>query len=136
VIPGTRPFVIHDKNAPDIKAAVIASIANNPITDHAERILFEKGVKVIPDFLCNVGGVVMAMTDIVGGSEADLFHALDHLITDLGLDILAKADKAGIPPRILAEKEIKQKLADRRTGKTEPLSRTDLLETIRIKLKM
>lgn len=136
VIPGTRPFVIHDKNAPDIKAAVIASIANNPITDHAERILFEKGVKVIPDFLCNVGGVVMAMTDIVGGSEADLFHALDHLITDLGLDILAKADKAGIPPRILAEKEIKQKLADRRTGKTEPLSRTDLLETIRTKLKM
>jgi len=136
VVPGTRPFMIHGKNASAIQAKVIASIANNPVTYEAERQLFERGVRVIPDFLCNVGGVVMALVDMLGGSEDDLFKALNHMITELGLDIITRADSAGIPPRFLAEKEIKQKLIDQRTGKTEALSFDALLKTIQVRLNI
>ncbi len=136
VVPGTRPFVIDGENAPRIQAAVIASIANNPVSNEAEEILLKKGVRVIPDFLCNVGGLVLATIDLLGGSEADLFNSLDHLISDPALDILVRAEKAGIPPRLLAEQEIKQKLIKRRTEKTEQLSIEDTLNNLSKRFKM
>jgi glutamate dehydrogenase (NAD(P)+) len=60
LIPAALEGVIREDNAHGIKARIIAELANGPATPEADEILFEKGVFVIPDFLCNAGGVTVS----------------------------------------------------------------------------
>jgi glutamate dehydrogenase (NAD(P)+) len=58
--PSGLELVITEKNAANIKAQVVAELANGPTTPEADEILHKKGVFVIPDFLCNAGGVTVS----------------------------------------------------------------------------
>ncbi|WP_343606299.1 Glu/Leu/Phe/Val dehydrogenase [Fluviicola sp.] len=57
-IPAALGNQITGENAASITAKVIAEGANGPTTPEGEAILREKGVDVIPDILCNSGGVI------------------------------------------------------------------------------
>lgn len=48
------------KNAGKVKAKIIAEGANGPLTPEADPILADNGVFVIPDILCNAGGVTVS----------------------------------------------------------------------------
>jgi glutamate dehydrogenase (NAD(P)+) len=60
LFPSALENVITQANAGDIKARISAELANGPTTPEADQILHEKGVYVIPDFLCNAGGVTVS----------------------------------------------------------------------------
>ncbi len=60
LLPSAIENVITAKNAALIRANIIAELANGPTTPEADVILNEKGVMVIPDFLCNAGGVTVS----------------------------------------------------------------------------
>ena len=47
-------------NASRVKAKIVAEGANGPLTPEADQILQENGVFVIPDILCNAGGVTVS----------------------------------------------------------------------------
>ncbi len=58
--PSAIEEVITEKNADNIKAKIVAEVANGPVTPEADDILREKGILQIPDFLCNAGGVTVS----------------------------------------------------------------------------
>jgi glutamate dehydrogenase (NAD(P)+) len=51
---------ITSENADRIKCKILAEGANGPTTPKADKILHEKGIFVIPDILCNAGGVTVS----------------------------------------------------------------------------
>lgn len=60
LIPAAVGGVITDANAERIETKVILEGANNPVTMEADRVLQDKGIVVVPDILCNAGGVTVS----------------------------------------------------------------------------
>ena len=58
IIPAALGNQITEANAGNIKAKLIAEGANGPLNNEGERILLENNVTIIPDILCNSGGVI------------------------------------------------------------------------------
>ena len=63
--PSALENVITERNADRIKATIVAELANGPTTPAADDILKQNGVYVIPDFLCNAGGVTVSYFEMV-----------------------------------------------------------------------
>jgi glutamate dehydrogenase (NAD(P)+) len=60
LVPAALENQITLKNASRVRARVIAEAANGPTTPGADRVLKDHGVFVIPDILCNAGGVTVS----------------------------------------------------------------------------
>lgn len=65
LIPAAIENQITSRNAANIRARIVAELANGPTTPRADLVLAEKGVYVIPDFLCNAGGVTVSYFETV-----------------------------------------------------------------------
>ena len=87
LFPSALENVITDANAGRIKARFSAELANGPTTPEADAILHKNGVYVIPDFLCNAGGVTVSYFEMVQNAygyywdEAMVHERLDKKMT-------------------------------------------------------
>ncbi len=70
LIPAALEEQITEDNAPRIKAKLIAEAANGPTTPEADRILYDRGVIVLPDIFANAGGVTVSYFEWVQGIQA------------------------------------------------------------------
>ncbi len=74
-------------NAGRIKARIVAELANGPTTPEADAVLFKNKVYVIPDFLCNAGGVTVSYFEQVQNAYnyywdvAEVHERLDRKMT-------------------------------------------------------
>lgn len=87
LIPAALENQITEKNAANIKAKIVAEFANGPTTPEADKILFANGVYVIPDFLCNAGGVTVSYFEQVQNAYdyywpiEEVYEKLDRKMT-------------------------------------------------------
>jgi len=60
LVPAAADNQITADNAPHIQASLVGEGANSPTTPEADEILLDRGVTILPDILCNAGGVFVS----------------------------------------------------------------------------
>lgn len=69
LIPAALENAIRRDNAPRVRARLVVEAANGPTTPAADRILFGRGIPVLPDILANAGGVTVSYFEWVQNIE-------------------------------------------------------------------
>ncbi|MEZ4681148.1 MAG: Glu/Leu/Phe/Val dehydrogenase [Caldilineaceae bacterium] len=88
LVPAALEGQITKENANRVRATVIAEGANGPTTPEADQILNDKGVTIIPDILCNAGGVVVSYFEWVQSlqsffwDEGEVRRAMEKKLLD------------------------------------------------------
>jgi glutamate dehydrogenase/leucine dehydrogenase len=108
LIPAALENTIHEENAPRVRAKIVAEAANGPLTPEADRILDSKGVFLIPDILCNAGGVTVSYFEWVQDEQhlfweaQDVYTRLERVMKIAFQDVLAIHTGHHVPMRIAA----------------------------------
>lgn len=105
LMPAALENVITEENASNIKAKIIGELANGPTTPEADDILYKNGIHVIPDFLCNAGGVTVSHFEMVQNfnmlywEEREVHERLDKKMTIAYHSVLSTSRKYNINMR-------------------------------------
>src|SRR5512146_1430369 len=89
LIPAALENQITERNADNIKARLVAEAANGPTTPEADEILFKRGIFLIPDILCNAGGVTVSYFEWVQDLNRD--HWSEKVVNEKLHEIMTKA---------------------------------------------
>lgn len=79
LIPAALGNQVTSDNAGDVKAKVVAEGANGPISGGGEAILRDKGIDIIPDILCNSGGVIGSYFEWLQNRNGEIWKMHDVL---------------------------------------------------------
>jgi glutamate dehydrogenase (NAD(P)+) len=110
LVPAAVEAVITEHNAGRLRCRILAEGANGPTTPAADRILFERWAEifVIPDILCNAGGVVVSYFEWVQGlqaflwNESEVMDRLFRILEQAFNAVIKRARDAKIPHRMAA----------------------------------
>ena len=77
LVPAALENAVTEENAHAVRTRIVAEAANGPLTPEADRILEQKGVFIIPDILCNAGGVTVSYFEWVQDEQHLFWEAQD-----------------------------------------------------------
>jgi len=117
-IPAARPDVIHEDNVHRLNTKMVVEGANIPVTHAAEKILHEKGILCVPDFIANAGGVICAAMEYQDASQSAAFATIEEKLRRNTREVLETARNDQILPREaslkMARKRIDRAMSFRR----------------------
>jgi glutamate dehydrogenase (NAD(P)+) len=108
LIPAATENQITSRNADRVKCKILAEGANGPTTASADEILADKRVFVIPDILCNAGGVTTSYFEWVQDrqgyfwKESVVNEQLETIMVAAFEDVVRFAETHGVNNRIAA----------------------------------
>jgi glutamate dehydrogenase (NAD(P)+) len=110
LVPAAVSGVIHGENAGKIRCRLLAEGANGPTTVEADKILFERWneVFVIPDILCNAGGVIVSYFEWIQSlqsffwNETEVVDRLFRVLEQSFTAMIKRAKEEKIPHRLAA----------------------------------
>jgi glutamate dehydrogenase (NAD(P)+) len=118
LIPAALENQITHENADKITAKIVAEAANGPTTPEADEILFKNNVFVIPDFLCNAGGVTVSYFEWVQNiygyywTREEVLEKLEKIMNSAFVSVLEMHQKEKVDMRTAAYLVAVKKVAD------------------------
>lgn len=110
LIPAATEGVITGDNAPRLRCRVLAEAANGPTTPAADAVIRERPeIFVVPDVLCNAGGVTVSYFEWVQNlqrfqwTEREVLTRLETLLEGTFNRVLGFAERNGLPHRVAAQ---------------------------------
>ncbi|HVT04118.1 MAG TPA: Glu/Leu/Phe/Val dehydrogenase [Thermoanaerobaculia bacterium] len=109
LIPAALENQITLRNVNNIRAKIVAEAANGPTTPDADVILRENGIVVIPDILCNAGGVTVSYFEWVQGlysffwDESMVNSQLEKIMVGAFKDVYESSKKYNVDLRVGAQ---------------------------------
>ncbi len=117
--PAALDRVITGENAGKLRCKILAEGANGPTTPEADAILDARGdIFVIPDILCNAGGVTVSYFEWVQNlqrfqwTEREVLSKLETMLQKTFEKVLAFATKHGVSQRVAAQSIAIKTVAD------------------------
>lgn len=108
LIPAALGGVLHQHNAPNVRAKYIIEAANNPTKPEADEIFHQKGIIVVPDILANAGGVTVSYFEWVQNRQhfkwdlSRVRNELDKIMLDSFDRVWSIATEKKVPLRTAA----------------------------------
>ncbi len=109
LIPAALERVITEDNAPRLHCRVLAEAANGPTTNAADVVLEQRGdVEVIPDILCNSGGVIVSYFEWVQDLQStywtrvQVLQKLEEILDRARAQVESQKKRYGISRRLAA----------------------------------
>jgi glutamate dehydrogenase/leucine dehydrogenase len=94
LIPAALENAIDESNAGAVKAKIVGEAANGPVTPAGDAILEKNGIMVIPDILCNAGGVTVSYFEWVQDEQhlfweaQDVYNRLERVMKNSFAEVL------------------------------------------------
>jgi glutamate dehydrogenase (NAD(P)+) len=105
--PCARHNSIHSQNVGAIRCRVISAGANNPVSAEAARLLFDRGIFYVPDFVSNCGGVLGGTMEFAGLRHRKIVGLMRQILGPAIRGVLLRAQAEGTLPGTVAEKMAK-----------------------------
>ena len=108
LVPAALGGVITAANVDQIRAKIILEAANGPIHPDADQVLHERGVTILPDILCNAGGVTVSYFEWVQNLQFYKWglnrvrQELDHVLTQAFEEVWREAYERQVSLRTAA----------------------------------
>jgi glutamate dehydrogenase (NAD(P)+) len=109
LVPSAVSSVINDSNAADLRCKILAEGANGPTTPEADLIIDRRGdIFVIPDILCNAGGVIVSYFEWIQSlqsffwNETELVDRLFRVLEQSFTSVIKRARDEKITNRLAA----------------------------------
>jgi glutamate dehydrogenase (NAD(P)+) len=108
LVPAALERQITEANAGKIQCRILAEAANGPTTPEADEILNQREIFIIPDVLCNAGGVVVSYFEWVQDlqsffwGETEVVDKLFRILENAYTQMVSLSRKQKIPMRLAA----------------------------------
>ena len=118
LVPAALENQISAENASKVRASIVAEAANGAVTPVADEVLLKKDCFLIPDILCNAGGVIVSyfewVQDLQGlfWSEAEVNNQLEKIMVRSFKEVFEVSQKRKLSMRVAAYVQAVGRVAD------------------------